>query len=170
MKERNKTVEEIVSELGIIREQLRHPNVVRYHQTQTEGTLWLRLRLCLSLCPHASRSLSLSHARPLLPSTRALRLSGTLIALVHVDHTRSYDRDVSLGNWWLSLINSHTVISSAQSSQYSYYVSINQFNPITRELSASSILCNMHNTSYHLKLISHTSCLRNVRHYQALLR
>lgn len=38
MKERNKSVEEIISEISIIREQLRHPNIVRYHQTQTEGT------------------------------------------------------------------------------------------------------------------------------------
>ena len=38
-KERDKSVGEMISELNIIREQLRHPNVVRYYKTFVEREL-----------------------------------------------------------------------------------------------------------------------------------
>ena len=36
-KERNKSIGDLISELNIIREQLRHPNVVRYYKTFEES-------------------------------------------------------------------------------------------------------------------------------------
>lgn len=36
-KERNKTIGDLISELNIIREQLRHPNIVRYYKTFEES-------------------------------------------------------------------------------------------------------------------------------------
>ena len=36
-KERNKSIGDLISELNIIREQLRHPNIVRYYKTFEES-------------------------------------------------------------------------------------------------------------------------------------
>lgn len=37
MKDREKSIGDIVSELNIIREHLKHPNIVRYYKTFVEG-------------------------------------------------------------------------------------------------------------------------------------
>ena len=57
-KERNKSIGDLISELNIIREQLRHPNVVRYYKTFEESksnhtrfnVLIATLQSCSSKC------------------------------------------------------------------------------------------------------------------------
>ncbi|KAL3315623.1 Serine/threonine-protein kinase Nek10 [Cichlidogyrus casuarinus] len=98
--ERNKNIADIVNELKIIRQQLRHPNVVRYYRTFIEGEkLYIIMQLIEGACLTEYLAASLEKKKPLKTSRVWSIFLQLVLALRYLHKEKAIvHRDLSANN------------------------------------------------------------------------